>query len=55
VNENVSSINQIINGNDVNKASKFKEFFNIGEFENTITSSKINEFVDINYNLIFKY
>ncbi len=55
MNENVSSINQIINGNDVNKASKFKEFFNIGEFENTITSSKINEFVDINYNLIFKY
>ncbi len=52
--ENKSSITNIIDGNDAAKSSKFKEFFEMSDFDDVITDIHINDFVDSNYNLIFR-
>ena len=52
--ENKNSITDIIDGNDAAKSSKFKEFFEMSDFDDVITDSHIDDFVDSNYDLIFR-
>ncbi len=52
--ENKGSINKIIKGDNAEKASNFKKFFKMKDFEDVITSNYIEDFVDTNYNMIFK-
>ncbi|MFK7061588.1 hypothetical protein V3Q90_15850, partial [Flavobacterium oreochromis] len=52
--ENKQSIETIINGNNIDLKNKFKRFFNISDFSNSISNNDIDNFVENNYNLIFK-
>ena len=50
--ENKETLNKLLNNND--KKIKIKKWFNLSDFETTITDNKIEDFVNLNYNAIFK-
>jgi hypothetical protein len=52
--ENKSSIMDIVDGDDAIKASNFERFFKMSNFDDVVTDSQIDSFVDLNYSIIFK-
>ncbi|MFK7002175.1 hypothetical protein, partial [Flavobacterium oreochromis] len=52
--EHKSSIDDIINGTNINVSNKFKNFFGMNSFSTNITDGNIDAFVNNNYTKIFK-
>ncbi|WMN07057.1 hypothetical protein QYS48_27635 [Marivirga arenosa] len=52
--ENKSSIMDIIEGDNAVKAANFERIFKMSDADDIITDNQIDEFVNLNYSLIFK-